>query len=581
MADGIVNLGSEKLNIDTTTAKGLEKAIGVISKFIISTQGKVAGLLYGKFALGENDANAIKRALDKGLVNVIGDIAKIDICNIINYAINQIPGGKQFDPNVQPPTSDPVARKKWVLQNTAFKVQKFIDDYYKSYGNSNNPDTKVGLFRLIQNINQELSSTVLSTNSGINDPELLKAFPQLSSSSNFFQDALGFFNRYNDLRQIPNSEVQKIIKLIDNVRFYCILIQGLNSPRELLNFVDTASGGLIQQQIADLTKIIDPARLIPLLNAILTTANNVNSIAKTLLRYINTLSSLIRIAVLLIKVFNTIKAFFIVLPIPSLYGTKGTDIKLNEVYQDKIKELGERKLIKRLSQINVVLDLMSILVSSMLIGMQDIINKLNLIALSLEACNNIDPVLVQDIKNTADALQDSTNKLKDFDRKYNENKQTAERQFGGYQIEIVTEEVIDEGISLKRRFGIARDGSGYIAVQSTPTFASLDLIIINEVKLLLVSKGLVQPAVSGLSTEDTVIVQESLQYLGDTDISLTNIQLSDIDLAKFADQDDALGLNKFLNDLPGGKALRKKVRKSMQESITRLGSDLKETNPPR
>jgi hypothetical protein len=581
MADGIVNLGSEKLNIDTTTAKGLEKAIGVIAKFIISTQGKANGLLYGNFALGESDANAIKRALDRGLVNVLDEIARVDICNIINYSLNEISGGISFDPKEAPPTSDPIARKKWNLQNTSFKVQTLIDGYYNSYGTSNNNQSKAELYRLIQSINQELSNSVFLTRSGINDPELLKAFPQLSTTSSFFQDTLSFFNRYTDFRQIPNSELQKIVRSIDNIRFYCILIQGLNTPASLINFTNTVSNQALQDQIANISKIVDPARLIPLLRAILNTANNINSVGRTLLGYINTLNSLIRIAVLIVKAFNIVKAFFIALPIPSMFITVGIQNKFTEIYQDVIKEQGQKKLIKRLSQINTVLDLMNILVSSIVIGMQEVINRLNTITLGLEACNNIDQSIVGDMKTVSSSLTDTVKQLNDFSRKYNENKNNSEKEFGGYQIEIVTEQIVDENISIRRRFGIARDYRGYIVVQSTPTFASLDLIIINEVKTLLVSKGLVKPEISILSSEDTVIIQESLRYLGDVDLSLNNTQLSDIDVSSITDQDESLGLGTFINNLPGGKVLRKKVRKSMQESIARLGSDLKETNPPR
>ena len=55
----IINLGNDKLNINTTTAKGLEKVIGIIAKFIISAQSSINKIFYGKFKL-QNDPTANK-----------------------------------------------------------------------------------------------------------------------------------------------------------------------------------------------------------------------------------------------------------------------------------------------------------------------------------------------------------------------------------------------------------------------------------------------------------------------------------------------------------------------------------------
>lgn len=49
----IINLGNDKLNINTTTAKGLEKVIGIIAKFIISAQSSINKIFYGKFKIAE------------------------------------------------------------------------------------------------------------------------------------------------------------------------------------------------------------------------------------------------------------------------------------------------------------------------------------------------------------------------------------------------------------------------------------------------------------------------------------------------------------------------------------------------
>jgi hypothetical protein len=209
---GWVKFGNDKLNINTTSAKGLEKGIGVIARFIIKVQGKVNEIFYGKFTSGRESRNLIKRLLNKGIIKLLEGIASIDLCDILNYAISQIPAGKLFDPNNRPNSDDSLALKKWYVQKAAFDTQKFIDDYYRDYLDNNNPQSKVGLFVLIQNIKQTLGDTVLSPTSGINDPLLRKNFPQLGNANNFLQNGFSLIDRYTDVRQINNDNIVFLFK---------------------------------------------------------------------------------------------------------------------------------------------------------------------------------------------------------------------------------------------------------------------------------------------------------------------------------------------------------------------------------
>ena len=574
---GFVNLGNNKLNVNTTTAKGLEKAIGVIARFIIKAQGKTNGILYGQYKLKQDEGTAIQRALDKGVDNLLTNFAGVDFCNLFNYALTQIPGGTSFNPNILPP-SDPISRAKWNLQNKAFQVQKAIDQYEASYGNVSNSESKLGLSTLIRKITDAFQ-TVLAPNTGINDPLLLSTFPQLSTASNFLQNALGKFNQYNDVRDIPNTDVVKLLNTIDKVKYYCIAIQGLNSPATVLNFADSIIDGNVQQEIAKINKLVPLKDISKVLKSILRLANNINSIGQNAIKYINTARTVIKIAVLIIKVFNVVKAFLLGNPLPNIFTTSGITTLFSDTYQEKLSNNGTKKLIKRLNQINAVLNLMTIFVTSLVAGMGSIIGKLNLILLNIENCNNVDPELKQDLINTITNLTNTANTLQDFLDKSNQTADNKNKRFGEYTIEIVTEQITDEGINLKRRYGIARNSSGYIVVESTPTFASLDLIIINEVKVLLVSKGLVNSNIGGLSSEEEVTVIDALSYLETDDINIDTVTISDKDVENYKTQDAELGLSTFVDNLPGGKSLRKKVRSILAKQSDKLKSNLQATDP--
>lgn len=574
---GIVNFGDPKLNANTTTAKGLEKVIAVIYKFIIKAQGSVLGIIYGKFQK-QNSNNPITKAIDRGITNILKDVAEIDMCNLLSYAINEIPGGKQFNPEEPPPSDNPLALSKWRLQKSAYEVQKKIDDYYTSYGDAKSPDSKFGLYNLTKDIT-EIFNVTNNPNFPINNPELNKAFPSLSVASNFLTNSLSLFNRYTDLRQIPNEELQKIIRTIDQIRVYTIAIQGLNTPASFVNLADSILGGDLQKQIEKINKIITPTKLIPLLKQILKVANNLNSLGNKLLSYITTAQGIIKIAIILIRVFDFLIAFFKVLALPSQFTTAGVQTTFSDTVTEVFRERGKKKLVKRLAQINILLGAIAGLAQTMIIGIYDIIQKLNLILLNLESCVNAPSDLKAEIQTTINNLSSTVNGLQDFLDRYNNAQDQLNRTFGEYVIEIVTEEIVDEGIDIRRRYGIARDTNGYIVAQSTPTFASLDLIIINEVKLILSSKGLVKTGLNSLSPEESLIISESLKYLDEQDISVDSVELTTTDLNNLEENDQELGLQQFINNLPGGKALRKRVRKLLTKQNQNLSTNLKSTDP--
>lgn len=574
----IVNLGNDKLNINTSTAKGLEKAIGVISRFIINAQGKTTGLLYGKFQLDSTSGNPVQRVIDKGIINAFTDIADVDYCNIINWAINQVPGGTVFDPTKEPPrTASRFEKAKYAIQKGAFEVQSYIDKYYAEYGNLNNPSSRAGLSGLLSQLSLAISE-LASPDTGINNPELLKAFPELTVVNNYFGNVSGFLNKYSDVRNIPVEDVQKILSYIDKTRYYAIAIQGLNTPASYVNFLDEILGGDVQKQIAKITKLIPLDQFARLIQTITKKAADVNTVGQKAIGYVNTGRSIIKILVLLLKIFKIITKFLNTIPIPEMFNFIGGQNLISDYAAYKINKFVE-KTVNRLNQINAVLNLMIIFLTTLVGGIAQIIDRLTVIYLNLQQCTNVNKDLLADMENTLRSLSGTANSIRGFLEGYNNSKSQAEKKFGIYTIEIVNEEVVDEGITLRRRFGIARDLNGYVAVQSTPTFASLDLIIINEVKVLLVSKGLVNADLQSLSSDEILTLLESLRFLGNEDIDISDIQLSNADLNLLKEQNDEIGLQTFVDNLAGGKALRKKVRQAMQKSASKLKSDLSNVDP--
>jgi len=560
-----------------TTATGLEKAIFIAGDGIIKAQFAIDKLFYGKFSY--DGTNKLKKALDRGVVPVLNDLSEIDLCNILNLANQKVPGSKPFDPENKP-TSNPLEVAKWNLQNKAFTVQKKIDGFNSSYLDTSNTETKAkGVYVIINDIKDAFAEiNTPGDDNALRDPRLIQTFPQIGAVNNFLEKAFADFNKYTDYRQIPVEEIQKLINLVDKVREYSILIQGLNTPASAIGFVDSVfPNANIQDQINKLEKIIDPARLMPLLKNIAESLKKVQSVCNVFVSFISFGQFIITIATLLIKVFKTIGKFLKALAIPNQFTILGLTITLSDTNENIKGSLS--KLLDRLGQINVLLSLCIGLVSEVSLILSDIIAKIDRMLVGLESCNNVDPDIIKQLQDSRDGLVNTVQYFEKFVTNYNEKKNTDSASFGDYTIQIVTEEVVDDAISLRRRYGVALAANGTLVAQSTPTFASDNQIIINEVKIQLASKGFVKSYVAGLTPSELNTISESLRFLMDDDIDLNDLENinfnSGLDSPDNENENDGLGLNAFMNKLPGGKKLRERMRKVMIANNQKLATDLK------
>jgi hypothetical protein len=566
----IYNFSNIKLNENTTTAKGLEAALDKINKFIVSANGSANNIIYGKFTLDEKEGNLIQKLIDQGLLNALDKFVSIDFCNLLNYAINQIPGGKPFNPNDPIPDTF-TAKKKYQIQKAAFTVQKLIDQYKYSYGDAVNAASNLGLSFLLRQISDVFNTLIPE----LKNPETQLSFVKLGLYADLLENISSYFSRFQESVPTSINEVEKILRTVDKVRTICSALQAINSPAQIISIADNLLGGDIQEKLADLNKILKPTQLIPTLRQLIKSANNVISIAQKVVGYINTSRLIIKLCVLFIKVFTLIKAFFAVAPIPNISTTTGLTTVISNKYEELLTRKGTEKFLKRLEQIGTIINLIAILCTTLIVGMQEIVKRLNLLLLNLESCDAIDDEIKNDIKTTITNLNNSINQLEEFLTQYNSAEETKQKQFGEYTIEIISEQLVDENISIKRRFGIARNSQGFIVVSSTPTFASLDQIIINEVKLLLVSGGFVNIGISSLAAEDIALISDSLKYLETDDISISDIES---DISNLQD-DKELDLGTFVGNLPGGKALKKRTRKLLIKNNEKLIKDLKNTDP--
>lgn len=570
--------------------KGLEKVFDLINQFIIKIIIKTNEIMYGKgkaiapksqtSAKTVNSSNpielpklsGIQNALDRGILNLLTELAGIDFCNLLNYVL-KLPKGIGFDPNRPPTDLASFEGVVWRIQYKAFQAQKLIDKYANIYTELNATLANNELRNVLREVSL-LIGEISSSEDGLQNEEFKRVFPEASIVFNSLSNVLAKVNRFANLQNITPAELQKAVDDLFKIRQVFITIQSFNlaSVVGAANFI---SNGKVLEEFNKVNQFITPGpKVLVLLRKIVNSCNNIVNIANKVLRVVVTAKTIIVFVLLVLKVFYLIRKLLFGNPVPSAFGTMGVQTTIDDINQTTLKEKLINRFVTRLNQIVETLSLISIAATFLISIMTDIIGKLKLIIANIEGCY---PDVASEMQDTVDRMTEARNGLQKFLDDYDRAKNRVDKTFGGYTIDVVTEEVADEAIRLKRRYGIARGADGVIAVQSTPTFASLDLIIINEVKVLLVSKGLVNIGFGAISSADAASLLEASNYLGEDGINIDDIQFNIDDLANEQGDDD-IGLKSFINNLPGGKALRRRVRNKMIASNKAYIDEVKKTD---
>jgi hypothetical protein len=582
---------------EAAKAKGIEKLLLISTNRLIDLNDGIDKLAYGKpkeSSAYKTGKSIPKNPLDLGLLPILDIIISINYCDLLDYSISKIPGNSKFNPDPSKMPTDLFGKSKWMLQKAAYEAQMAIDGFYETGRDVASEESKKSLFNLIQNIREEIQSSVAQFNLALTALQvdrtdlantsnlLMDTFPVLKNATNYLTDAFAFIGKYDDYRQIPNEEYQNILIKIDKVRNYLIIIQGLNTPSALLSTLGNLNG--IQDLQRDLSekikKLIQPQKALPTLKKILDVCKSIKSIVDMALKFIQLGQLIVRIGTLLIKVFKIIVQFLKALPAPSIFLTAGIQNTLSDTVAT-IKQNGVGNFTKRLNQASILLEYLFIFAQNVSIIFQEIIQKLVSLINSISACASSS--LVDDLNKAVNDLNQQKDSLDRFvkNKENNDKVKGPNNKIGEYTIDIVTEEVVDESFTLRRRYGVALDNRGILVLQSTPTFASDTSIIIREVKQLLTAKGLINQTSSIYTLEEEETIVDATSYLYDDDINWENIDEFDsgLDSPNNEDENDGLGLNAFINKLKGGKKLRAKMRQSMASNRATLGTNLRSSDP--
>lgn len=544
--------------------------------------------------------------IQPGLYGILDAMAEADLCNIISYLTDSINVKKNPRPQKPWTASQTVL---FTTQDKAGAVRVAIDKYTAfpntfigSYvGIGADPLTaqqavsssglpagqdnisgvniqKYNIFNLTRAIIDIFEINVQTPTGSLFSPEekiIAQEVLGFASNLNIIKDNIGLFQQFTDYRQISNEQLIKLQNKITTLRSVCVTVENLdfkNTAALAGNFL----GVDIRNQIQQLSKFLDPTKIIPTLKRINNSIKSFIRIARKLQGILRTAQFIIKIAILLIKVFKFIQIFLLANPLPNLFtavGIQNAFSKATEAAQNTSNEL-----IKILKEVNALLSVVLLLVRYLLANANELLSKVEIILLNLENCEAVkNSDVISELKQTLEDLKSLRNDLETYIIQYDSKTNPDSAMFGEYDIRVVDEEVTDKSIRNKRRRGIALDQTGFIVTQSDLTFATNTAVIIEEVKVKLISAGLVQPSLGVIDGTDLQTISESLNYLDSNDVLQDNLNLQTLENADLPDNQDenvGTGLNAFINNLPGGKRLRKRVRAKLEEANQRLKTKL-------
>ena len=566
----------------------------------------------GKYVVSSQTNPSIPQKItsffQSGLFNILDTINSLDLCSILSFLSN-------------PTNSRPRKRapKPWTdtqvvfygIQDKAKLAQETIDKYLalpttlvRSYvgiepqavtpkqavtgsgspdGTDNlsgTPAQKYNVYSLLQDL--KATFTVGDSKSIITaeDATLLRQVPGLGGSLNFIDDFIGLANQYSDYRNISNEELQRLLKKINDVRSICVTIQTLDF-KSIVSTVANFLGVDVRAQIQKLSKVVDPVKLLPTIKQIADQVNSFVKIAQRTFNILTQLQFLIKLSIIFIKIFTFIRVFFITNPLPSLFTTAGIQAAFNEAREAATN--GVNRVIRRLEQVNGLLSVLVSFVRYLLASSIELLAKLQTIIAQLEACETTkDSAVLLELKASYNNLNQIQEQLATYITIYDGKTSPDTATFGVYSIRVVDEELTDKSIVNKRRRGIAVDSSGAIVTQSDLTFATNTSIIIEETKVKLVSLGLVAPQFSSFNGSDLSVITTSLSFLENDEVLNTEFGFDTLlqenpDTPDSTDTNTGTGLNAFINNLSGGRKLRIRTRKAMQEASTKVKSQIEQT----
>jgi len=521
-------------------AKGIENVVTNISRQLGTLEVAIDQIYYGdplKKSGGIKLPGTSKNI--NGVLPLVQEVSKYDLCNIVTTTLQNV----KLDG-----LSSALSKKLDKVKEQAQKLSNQLDTSQLSAAVIKNPEKRDALLTSIN----ELSNSI--------DSDVAAISPQIVVTKNYIDDIVGSITNVSigkdNLNQIPNADVQRILSGIQGVRSTLDNLANLGTAQDLINLASNVPGLNLASQIQNLQKTINPAQIIPALQQITTLLKSINQIGLKIVSYLNILQIVGKVLDVLVKVFTVVKAVLSSIAIPGLLTVTTITTKLATGVEDLKKQILEAK--KRVSEIQALIDLIYNFTIGVLGKVTELQAAIEPLIYNLEVCKATEnsPTL-QGLKDSKAVLSNTAVNLKTFVKDY-ANVDKNQQKYGSYTLKIVEEELVDNGIKYKRRKAIALDQRGVLVAETELTFATDNSILFEEIKLLLQNSGL--PIETGTDIQDTY---KMLGIVNEQKLN-TNAAAVQREVSSFVD-----GINK------GGKKFRRKMQQQLVSSTAQTAQGIR------
>lgn len=522
---------------------GFEKLIVGLANGLAKTENAVMSVVYGSNdPLGgvKFPGNAAKT---RGLIPILREINKIDLCNVINYALGNISlfGGsigekvkkvnelaRKLNDLLELDFIDPSKAKQpdkvallvaaiveldTLLDPEIISIVPKLQPYKTNLNNLVNLLIQYGAAaKSYEVINKSVeaalkenpdgtkidktssSATIVvsveNKNSG-KTTELEVPYETINNLGKTINSSGRYVIQQVDLTQIPIAEVQQLLKHIREIKEVLNFIISITSVGDL-------ASALIPNEIKELQKIVNPAKLLPVIRTILNYTRSVNQVAQQVLGFASVARTIVKVITFIIKAFQIIVLIFRFLAYPLMYATFSISNAFSEAKEAAAKQV--ESALKRVSQLGKVIDIVYGFANSVSSILQELIVLLETLIFNLESCNP--SAIVGELKDVKAKVQDSLRNLQELTRSYDEAKLASNQAvYNGYILKIEEEEVEESSITAKRRRAIAYDYSNIMVTATDLTFATDKNLLFEELRLKLVNEGLTQDTGNAFNTD--------------------------------------------------------------------------------
>lgn len=591
--------------------KGFEGIVTTISIGVGTVENGIRNVAYGK----ANGDGGIKfpgnKTKTSGLIPILREINKIDLCNIINYALRSLNLAGE----------GPIGKKFTQLRETAQSILDVIDGGVLLNPKNANQQDVATLIQKLQTLNDDIDGDVVAlfpkvqtyknditnlvgilthynaavasydvlrkraedaANNPSNPPEETPTTAELETMQRAAAISRGGITTTDILSQVANEEVQKVLRTVQEIRRVLQLIISFTSVSDI-------ASTLIPNEIKELQKIVSPTKLIPMLKVILNLAKGLNQIIQQVLGYVTIAKVVVKVLRILIDVMRVAIWVFRVLPMPLMFATSGIMDGLVWARQllDNILD-GAEKVVNQIGKLVDLIFGFFTLISQIL---EEVIQQIEVLLFTLESCAGVDEAgTIRALKEVKAALLSTQDEVNSLTSNYTAALGNSNiKRYNGYTMEIQEEEVFEESVRYKRRRAVAFDYSGVLVESTDLTFATDRTILFEELRLKLVNSGYIQD--TGAIVPGLDFLTDALQANADLPTSTTDIYASigvvtqnGLDPQQLM-KDEASEIKKQINavigNIKGGEDLRKKSQASVQESNVKLKESLSsgEANP--